>query len=245
MLAEWSQWFVTSGIPEKVGVLGVIFYLGSYLSLQLGLLKGDGYLYPALNLAGSSAVLISLTTHFNPFSATIESSWIVISLIGLARLYYVNNYLRHSDEEAEVVARLVPGLKTDRAKQVLKLGRFVDGEAGQVLATQGVPIKDLAMLLSGQAAVERGTTVVAAIGANALVGELTFATGGPATATVRLTEPSRLFLIGREELLAFLARNPDVTAEMERSIAGDLRAKLVSTTDLLHSRLAGQGEDAR
>ena len=240
-LAGWWAWFVGSGIPDRIGMLGVVLYIGSYLCLQLGLVKGEGYLYPFLNLCASSSVLISLSTHFNPYSAVIESSWIAISLIGMARIYYVHHYIRLTDEEAEVVRRLVPGLKNDRARQFVRLGRFVAAEPGLVLAAEGEPVPALAMLLGGRAAIVRGAAAVAEVGAGALVGELTFATGAPATATVRVSAPGRVWLAATEGLLRHLARNPDVAGEMERSIAGDLRAKLVMTTDLLSARMGEAG----
>lgn len=52
---------------------------------------------------------------------------------------------------------------------------------------------------------------------------------------MRTTAPARLFLIDRKALLAFMARNPDAMADMERSVAGDLRLKLTQTTTRLSS----------
>jgi hypothetical protein len=31
------------GAPDAIGALGLILYLGSYLALQLGLIRGDGW----------------------------------------------------------------------------------------------------------------------------------------------------------------------------------------------------------
>jgi CRP-like cAMP-binding protein len=161
----------------------------------------------------------------------------VISVIGLARLYIVHRYVTLSREQADVIARLVPGLKKDRARQMLRLGRFEEVPVGHILAVEGAPVRDLALLLAGQAQIERGSVQVALVGPGALVGELTFASGAPATATVRVSQEARVFLIERGVLLAYLARNPDVGSMMEQGIAGDLRAKLVRTTDRLSEHL--------
>jgi hypothetical protein len=238
LAADFHGWLSALGGSDVLGTLGVIVYVGAYLALQLGFLRGDGAAFPALNLFASLSILVSLWQDFNPYSASIEIAWSVISIIGLARLYYVHHHLRLTGEEAEVARRLVPGLKKDRARQVLRLGRFLDAGAGHVLAVEGTPVPDLALLLSGHAGIARGRVEVAQIGAGALVGELTLVSGGPATATVQLSSPARLFLIERGALLAFLARNPDVASEMEQSIAGDLRTKLVQTTDRLSAQLA-------
>ena len=38
-LRDWS-------VPDAIGVLGLILYLGSYLALQLGLIRGDTWVFP-------------------------------------------------------------------------------------------------------------------------------------------------------------------------------------------------------
>ena len=230
-LSDIAGWLADKGLLDVFGVVGVIGYIGAYLSLQLGLIRGNGYLFPAVNLAASMAVLISLTRDFNPYSVTIEIAWCTISIIGITRLYIVHRFIMLSPEEAEVAQRIVPGLKKDRARRLLRLGRFVDAPEGQVLTTQGVPVRDVAMVLNGLCHIERGGRHVASVSVGALVGEMTFASGAPATATVRTATPCRLFLIGREPLVGFLRRNPDAMAEMERSVATDLRTKLAETTE--------------
>ena len=71
-LSDIAGWLADKGLLDVFGVVGVIGYIGAYLSLQLGLIRGNGYLFPAVNLAASMAVLISLTRDFNPYSVTIE-----------------------------------------------------------------------------------------------------------------------------------------------------------------------------
>ncbi len=219
--------------PELIGVfgiIGVIFYIGAYLALQLGLIRGDGYLFPGLNLIASSSILISLSQNYNPFSAFIETSWVTISLIGMARIWFVTRYINLSPEEQRVASALTPGLKKDRAKRLLRLGQFVDAAPGTQIAQEGKPLTDLSMLITGHCRIERGGQTVALLRDGALVGELTYATGAPATATVVVAEASRLFQVNCVALRRFLPKNPDIAAVLEGSITGDLRAKLAETT---------------
>jgi hypothetical protein len=223
----------------------VIVCIGAYLALQLGLIKGQGYLFPALNLVASIAVLISLTRDYNPYSTFIEIAWSVISVIGMARIYIVHRYILLSAEETEVARRLFPSLKKDRARRLVRLGRFVDAPAGEVLTVQGQPVVNLAMVLSGLCDIERGGAQVASVSAGALVGELTLSSGAPATATVRTVAPSRLYLVARARLVEALRRDPDAMADMERSVAGDLRLKLTETTTRLSGMMEGRGSPPR
>ena len=68
-LSGLRTWLETATMLDLLGVAGVLIYVGAYLCLQLGLLKGDGFAYPALNLTASLSVLASLTANFNPYSA--------------------------------------------------------------------------------------------------------------------------------------------------------------------------------
>lgn len=240
-MSKINDWMVALDFLDVIGTVGVLGYVGAYLALQLGQLKGDGYVFPSINLVASLAVLVSLTRDFNPFSVTIEICWSVISVIGIARIYFVHRFIRLSDEEAEVARRIFPSLKKDRARRFLKLGRFIDAEDGKVVTTQGQPVVDVAMVLNGLCHIERGGSHLASISVGALVGEMTLSNGAPATATVRTVGPTRLFLINRTALLGFLQRNPEAMADMERSIAGDLRLKLTDTSARLSSAMEGRG----
>jgi CRP-like cAMP-binding protein len=134
----------------------------------------------------------------------------------------------------------VPSLKNDGARRLLRPGRFVDAAAGEVLTVEGQPVRDIAMILSGICHIDRGGRLIASISTGALVGEMTLSTGGPATATVRTAGPARLFLIDRSAFVAFLQRHPEALADVERSVAGDLRLKLAETSTRLTNAMGDQ-----
>lgn len=76
---------LATNIYQYIGVLGFILYMLSYFLLQIGKISGTGNCYILLNLGAASFVLISLLHQFNLASALIQVSWILISLLGLAR----------------------------------------------------------------------------------------------------------------------------------------------------------------
>ncbi|MBP7370346.1 MAG: hypothetical protein KA902_02810 [Arenimonas sp.] len=73
------QWF------DVVGLLGVALTLLAYLALQARRMKGDGLIYPLLNLVGAGAILASLIydEHTNLSALVIEASWCLISIYGI------------------------------------------------------------------------------------------------------------------------------------------------------------------
>ena len=77
---------------HTIGLLGFALYMTSYFLLQIGKLDGNGVTYCVFNLAAASAVLISLTQHYNLPSVLIQLSWIIISVVGIVR-HFANGKL--------------------------------------------------------------------------------------------------------------------------------------------------------
>jgi CRP-like cAMP-binding protein len=69
---------------------------------------------------------------------------------------------------------------------------------------------------------------------------LTYATGAPATASVVVAEPTRLFQVDCAALRSFLQKNEDIAAAIEGSITVDLRRKLAETTRRLSDQTQAQ-----
>ncbi len=213
---------------NAIGILGVSLYLGSYAALQTGFLRGQGYLYPAINMAAASCVLISLMQHFNLSSAIIQISWITISLIGIVRMYYVQSRLSFSDNELLFIGDVLAGLPRQRARALLDTGLWMTAEPGTVLTRQGQPVDDLCYLASGKAEVIVDGKTIATTTTGAVIGEVTYRTGAPATATVQVCEPMQLLRFNADKLRAFVHKNEDIGAILEQNLANHLRSKLVS-----------------
>ena len=75
-----------STLFDAVGLLGVLFYIGSYGALQLGRINGHSLLYSGLNATAAILVLISLYKDFNLASVLIQITWITVSIAGASRL---------------------------------------------------------------------------------------------------------------------------------------------------------------
>ena len=67
------------------GLIGSGLVVLAYLLNQTGRLASADWRFPAANLAGALAILLSLIDAWNLPSALIEFFWIVISLYGLGR----------------------------------------------------------------------------------------------------------------------------------------------------------------
>ena len=68
-----------------LGYAGAAVIAGAYFANQRGALRSDDWRFPAVNLAGSLGVLVSLAVQPNLPSVVIELFWAGISLYGLWR----------------------------------------------------------------------------------------------------------------------------------------------------------------
>jgi hypothetical protein len=76
-----------SRISDFVGIIGVCILLISYFLLSTNRISSTDIRYPLCNLIGSSLVLFSLLFTFNLASMVIECAWMLISLIGIYRIF--------------------------------------------------------------------------------------------------------------------------------------------------------------
>jgi CRP-like cAMP-binding protein len=217
------------------GIVGAVFYLGAYGALNFGLIRGEGYLYPALNLVASGCVLISLSAYFNPFSAVIETAWVLLSLFGIARLWFLTRGLTFTEEERTFLDAALPGLSRLTARRFLAGGRWEDLAPGAVLTQEGEPVERLTYVASGAASVAHGGVEVASIPEGLFVGELGVLSRAPATATVTVTAPTRAFTIEAGPLAALVARYPDLKLSLDAGIGADARRKILGANRRLRT----------
>lgn len=74
---------------DIIGVIGAALAITAYLATQMRWLNSEDVRFPALNLAASLLIAVSLIYNFNLASAIMELFWGLISLIGIAQ------WLRH------------------------------------------------------------------------------------------------------------------------------------------------------
>ncbi len=78
-------------LPDFVGFAGVTLVVGTYFLSQVGRMDVRRPLYPALNGLGALLILYSLSNTFNAASFLIEMFWLLISVIGLIRAFWLKS----------------------------------------------------------------------------------------------------------------------------------------------------------
>jgi CRP/FNR family transcriptional regulator, cyclic AMP receptor protein len=114
-----------------------------------------------------------------------------------------------------------------------QIGRFVnaatvtDHPVGEMLTEQGTLGHRFHLLLEGSAVVERDGTQINEVGPGDFVGELGLLGGGPSTASVRCTDPTRCLTLRREDFWAVLEAEPAIALRilevLSRRLVRELR----------------------
>lgn len=100
-----------------------------------------------------------------------------------------------------------------------ELSTIVELTAGQTFVREGVVGREALIILEGTAAVSRGETVVATVGAGDIVGENALLTGEPRNATLVATSDTKVAVLTPREFSSLLARCPRLNAEVKEIAA--------------------------
>jgi hypothetical protein len=73
-------------LHNLVGNLGVVLIVGTYFAVQIGRMSAVELPYISLNGLGALLIMYSLWFDFNLSAFLIEVIWLLISLIGAARI---------------------------------------------------------------------------------------------------------------------------------------------------------------
>ena len=118
---------------------------------------------------------------------------------------------------------LFAGLDDADIRRLGELVDEVDLPAGRVLMTQGEHGSELVIVIDGMASVVRDGQALDDCGPGSILGEISLLDGGPRTATVTLTEPSRLLILGRRAFHSLMDEFPEVRLRILETVAHRVR----------------------
>lgn len=130
------------------------------------------------------------------------------------------------DEKVELL-RSIPLFAGFGRRELERLGQLadqVDLPEGRVLMRQGDAGREAFVMVQGRARVERDGRVVAERTDGEVIGEIALLDEGQRTATVTLTAPSRLLVVGHRDFHALMDEMPEVRLKVLSELARRVRA---------------------
>lgn len=134
-----------------------------------------------------------------------------------------------SDSDVDRLRRatLFSALGEEEVRRFADAASVTKHPAGEALTEQGTLGHRFHVLLEGAADVERDGRRISSVGPGDFVGELGLLGGGPSTATVRTTEPTRCLTLRREAFWEVLQAEPSIALRilevLSRRLVRELR----------------------
>lgn len=144
----------------------------------------------------------------------------------LGMMVYADKAARYTEEERELYATLFRRFTRLEYLKLLQAARWRDAAPGDLLAIEGRELDDLILISRGKARVEIGGRTVAQLRDGQFIGEMSFTTGDPASATVVVEETVRYLAWNKRQLHQVLRRNPSLHFALGSVIAADMSRKL-------------------
>ncbi|MDQ0394074.1 Crp/Fnr family transcriptional regulator [Labrys monachus] len=218
----WDQFFSWGAVPGHLAyaVIAVSYLLTNIFWLRLAAVVGIGFEIVYFLLSGS-AVWPSIVW---------DSAFILINLVQLGLILRDRFSLKLSADQEAFLKPIVGDLDKAQVAQLLRTAEWRTLLPETVLTAESQPVKDLTFVCEGQTAVRVKGQLVAHVGAGAFVGDVSFATGGPATATVTAEETVRVLAFDQAELKVLCRRDEQIASALYRRIGGGLADKMRATT---------------
>lgn len=129
------------------------------------------------------------------------------------------------DEKLELLRKipLFAGLGRKELERLGQLADEVDVPAGRVLMRQGDHGDQMFVIVDGSVRVERDGELVAERGSGDILGEIALIDEGPRTATVTVTAPSRMLVVGHRDFHALMDEFPTIRVQVLETLARRVR----------------------
>lgn len=177
-------------------------------------------------LAAAAWLAQALFWTADPAGAAWSGAILLACTVLLARDLDRGRSVRFTDEEQAMVDSLVTGLSRSRARHLVDQGYWLNGSPGDVLTHEGEPVDNLYWLASGEAKAMSGGRQVGTCAAGDLIGEIAALSDEPATATVILDAPTRMWCAPVASLRPYVLADDEIKRAIERGFAEALKTKL-------------------
>jgi hypothetical protein len=150
----------------------------------------------------------------------------VINIVQVAIIIKQRSGVTFTDEEKELHDTLFKNFAPFEFMKLMRIGQWLEAKQGDILATEKKPIDSVMLIYNGNVSVEAGGKELARLTDGNFVGEVSFITGGEASATVKALEPTRYINWPKKEISQLLNRNPSMRFAMQALLSTDLSKKL-------------------
>ena len=177
------------------------------------------------------SILASAFSIFYNWVIPVEPMWIAIhwnlvfimlNLYHIAVIIYEKRPVHMNPKDKELYETLFKDLSPVEYLKISKIANWKKFKSGQKIIKQGLPVKDLVLIYNGtvDVAVDKGK--VAELRDGQFVGEMSFLTEKPATATCITKHATECLVWKQDEFKELLKRNPSLYYSIQSLLSNQL-----------------------
>jgi CRP-like cAMP-binding protein len=210
-------------LTNPISLVGHINYILVILSVSMSSMRW-------LRIFGIASGVVGVLYYgflvSDEISATWEFIFALVNSVQLAIVLLAGRRRRMDEDEKLLVETVMPMLDGNLRARMLKLASWQTRAVGEVLVEEDQATPQLVFIARGAASVEKAGTIVGVCGPGDFLGEMSFLTGKPASATVRVANEVRCCVYDPVALKALAKKNPAIRQALEFSFNRNLVGKL-------------------
>ena len=145
--------------------------------------------------------------------------------------------IHFTEEEKELHDTLFKNFAPFEFMKLMRIAKWLEAKQGEVLAVEKKSLNAVMLIYNGLVGVEANGQELARLKDGNFIGEVSFITGGDATATVRALQPTRYIAWPKDAISQLLNRNPSMRFAMQSMLSTDLTKKLMRRAPSFHGKI--------
>jgi len=215
-----------TGITDPVILFGHFTYLLLIVSM---LMRRMVWLRTLAVASGLAKIVYRGFMVFDPVSVLWETIFVMVNLGQLLAIWYFERHHRFHDDEQHFAENMPAGIERRSIRRLLSHATRRTIEVGETITTEGQPVADLTYIAVGLVQIERDGKIIAVCGPGDFLGEMSFLTGAPASATARAIKPLRCLAFNQAKLHRGAEVDANVRKALEARLNHNLVGKLIRT----------------
>lgn len=181
--------------------------------------------------SGVAKIVYRAVFVLDPVSVLWETIFVVVNVVQLLIIWYYEYHHRFDEEHQHFADNMPDTVDRSAIKRLLDLADLQRFEPGQILTSEGQAVPRLVYIADGIVKVEHADRVVAICGPGDYIGELSFLSGNPATATATVVKPTRALVFDQARLTAAIGSDAQLRRTLESALNKNLAGKLMRSNE--------------
>ena len=185
------------------------------------------------------SILASLFSVLYNFYIPLEPMWlainwnivfVLVNIYHIAVIIYEKRPVQMDSKEKELYETMFRGLTPVEFLKVTKIAQWKQFKAPLPIITQGKPVNDLILIYNGMVDILVNDNKVAELKDGQFVGEMSFLTEKPATATCKVTHNTECLVWPQKDFKDLLKRNPSLYFTIQSLLSVQVSNNLVTSS---------------